>query len=290
MDVPGQIDAHRQVLTPAERKVAAVMVDDPEAVAFGTVADIARRAGASGATVIRLATKLGYDGFVDLQAAVRTEMARRLRPASERIRRTPSAAGAGDLLTRTLRCELANVAATLEGVDPERFAAAVALLAGSNSRRSASGRVFILSGDASSGIATLAAGELGLLRDGVVCVNGSAVRVEAALAGTGPADTLVVIDLSRYDRDVVEATARAKGRGARVLAVTDSALSPMAAGAEVALTVADDGAGPFDSHVGALAMLNALVAAVADRLRDHATARLDRVEYAWRSAGALVDD
>jgi DNA-binding MurR/RpiR family transcriptional regulator len=290
MDVPGQIDAHRQVLTPAERKVAAVIVDDPEAVAFGTVADLARRAGASGATVVRLATKLGYDGFVDLQAAVRGEMAHRLRPASERIRRTPVAAGAGDVLARTLRCELGNVAATLEGIDPERFAAAVALLAGNPTGRRGFTRVFILSGDASAGIATLLAGELALLRGGVACVDGSAVHVEAALADAGSADTLVVIDLSRYDREVVDATTRAAARGVRVLAITDSALSPMATSAAVAVTVADSGAGPFDSHVGVLAMLNALLAGVADRLRDHATERLDGVEHAWAAAGVLLED
>jgi DNA-binding MurR/RpiR family transcriptional regulator len=287
MDVSGQIDAHRQVLTPAERKVAAVVVDDPEAVAFGTVADIARRAGASGATVVRLAIKLGYDGFVDLQAAVRDEMARRLRPASERIRRTPVASGAGDVLARTLRCELANVAATLEGADPDRFAAATTLLAGRGARRG--GRIFILSGDASAGAAAVFAGELGLLRDGVACVNGSAVRVEAALAGAGPADVLVVIDLSRYDREVVEATGRAAAGGVRVVAVTDSALSPIAEVAGIAFTVSDTGAGPFDSHVGVLALLNAFTVAVADQRRAHATERLDRVEGAWRSAGALVE-
>lgn len=289
MDVLGQIDAHRSALTPAERKVAGVIVDDPQAVAFGTVAAIARRAGTSGATVVRLAAKLGYDGFVELQAAVRSEMTRRLRPASERLRRTPADVGAGDVLDRALRCELANVAGTLEGVDPERFAAAVALLARSGSRRRAAARLFILSGEASAGIAALVAGELGLLRDGVTCVNGSAVRVESALAGAGPDDILVVIDLSRYDRALVEATGRARARGVPVLAVTDSALSPMAASAAVAFTFGDQGAGPFDSHVGALALFNALIAALADRLRAHATERLDRVEGAWRSAGALVD-
>ena len=86
MIVSAQIDAHLPVLTPAERRVAAVVADDPEAVAFGTVADVARRAGTSGATVVRLATKLGFEGFVELQGAVREELARRLRPASERMR------------------------------------------------------------------------------------------------------------------------------------------------------------------------------------------------------------
>ncbi|MGH9001386.1 MAG: MurR/RpiR family transcriptional regulator, partial [Acidimicrobiia bacterium] len=112
MDISGQIDAARTQLTPAERRVAAVVVDDPEAVAFGTVADVARRAGASGATVMRLAARLGYGGYLELQGAVRGELTRRLRPASERIRRPP--AGGGDLVSRALGCELGNVAASLE--------------------------------------------------------------------------------------------------------------------------------------------------------------------------------
>src|SRR2546423_1054686 len=126
MMVSAQIDAHLPALTPAERKVAAVGADAPEAVAFGTVADVARRAGASGATVVRLSAKLGFDGFVELQAAVREEMARRLRPASERIRRPAP----GDVLGSALAVEMANVAATLEGVDPAAFDEAVALLSG----------------------------------------------------------------------------------------------------------------------------------------------------------------
>src|ERR1043166_2454802 len=108
MTVSAQIDAHLPALTPAERRVAAVVADDPEAVAFGTVADIARRAGVSGASVVRLATKLGFDGFVELQSSARDEMARRLRPASERIRRP----AAGDVLGAALATEMANVAAT----------------------------------------------------------------------------------------------------------------------------------------------------------------------------------
>jgi DNA-binding MurR/RpiR family transcriptional regulator len=53
--------------------------------------------------------------------------------------------------------------------------------------------------------------------------------------------------------------------------------------------VAAEGAGPFDSHVGTLALANALVTGVAGRLRRSATRRLDAVEAAWREAGALVE-
>ena len=284
MTVSAQIDAHLLRLTPAERRVAAVVADDPEAVAFGTVADVARRSDASGATVVRLAAKLGFDGFVELQSSVRDEMARRLRPASERIRR-PSP---GDVLGTALAVEMANVAATLEGIDRPAFDRTVALLAGEPRGRGRS-RVLVLSGDASSGVASLFAGELAMLRPAVVLVDGSEVRVARLLADVGPSDVLVVIDLARYDRAVLDAAARAAERGATLVALTDSALSPLASVAATSFTASVTGAGPFDSHVGLLALANALLAGVAARLRRSATDRLDQVEAAWRAVEALTD-
>jgi len=71
--------------------------------------------------------------------------------------------------------------------------------------------------------------------------------------------------------------------------LTDSLLSPLAALAERTLTVTAAGGGPFDSHVGTLALINVLIAGVADRLRREATERLDRAEAAWQAAGALTD-
>jgi DNA-binding MurR/RpiR family transcriptional regulator len=300
MTVSAQIDAHLRRLTPAERRVAAVVADDPEAVAFGTVADVARRAGASGATVVRLAAKLGFDGFVELQASVREELARRLRPAAERIRRPAP----GDVLGTALAVEMANLAATLDGVDRAAFDEAVGLLSGAvtgGGRRRAgqpaaggrhargNGRVLILSGDASSGLATLFGSELSMLRPGVSLVRGSEVRVARLLADVGSSDIVVVIDLARYDRAVLEAAGRAAERGAALVALTDSALSPLASAAAVSLTASVTGAGPFDSHVGLLALANALLAGVAARLRRSATDRLDQVEAAWRIAAALTD-
>jgi len=279
MCVSRQIDVRLGDLTPAERRVAAVVVDDPEAVAFGTVADVARRAGTSGASVVRLAAKLGYEGFVELQAAVREEMHRRLRPAAARIRRPP----VGDVLGRTLEVELDNVAATLEAADRAGFSDAVGLLS------STKGRAFVLSGDASHGVAALLATELSMLRPGVELLAGSDVGVARALADVGPADVLVVLDLARYDRFVLATAERAAHRRARLVALTDSALSPLAVAASVSFTVSAAGAGPFDSHTGMLALANALVVGVAARRRQSATDRLDRVEAAWTEAAALVD-
>ena len=152
-----------------------------------------------------------------------------------------------------------------------------------------SARVLVLSGDASLGVARQLVGDLCSLRDGVTVVDGNDVAVRRAVALARQGDVLLVLDLRRYDRWVIDAAKAARQNGVWIVAVTDSLLSPLASLAERTLTVAAAGGGPFDSHVGTLALANVLVAGVADRLRVHAADRLDRTEAAWRAGSSLVE-
>jgi DNA-binding MurR/RpiR family transcriptional regulator len=274
-----RVEERRHELTPAERRVAEVVLADPRTVAFGTVAQLAARAGTSGASVVRLAARLGYDGFVGMQAAVQDSFGGDLEPAAARIRRPAR----GDMLTRTIDAEVANVQQTLAAVDPRSFARAVDLLA--DDRRA----VHVLAGDAEEGIGSMLTAGLALLRPDVVQVTGSEVAVTRQLALLTRGDVVVAIDLRRYERWVIASSAAAASRGAQVVAITDGALSPLTDIATLSFVVAATGPGPFDSHVGTLALANALITGVAAALRRTATRRLDRVEDAWREAGALVD-
>lgn len=277
--VGDRIRDRASALSAAERRVGEAVLTDAESVAFGTVADLATRARTSGATVVRFSNRLGYDGFVDLQAAVQQELSGRLRPAGERIRAPRST----DLLARTLTVELENLQHSLAAVDRHAFERAVRALA---SRR---GRVGVLPGGASHGVARQLADELAMLRAGVELVWGPAVHVTGALAGFGAHDAVVAIDLPRYDRALLEAVNASAAGGAAIIAISDSVLSPVARIAAAAFAVTAEGAGPFDSHLGALAIGNLLVAGVADALRSSATARIDRIEAAWHEADALID-
>jgi DNA-binding MurR/RpiR family transcriptional regulator len=279
-EVADRITRRRDELSPAERQVAEVVLRHPEGIAFGTVAEVAAVADTSNATVVRLATRLGYQGFSELQASVRAAIGHRLRPAAERIRQVPGS----DALGRTLQAELGNVQRTLEAIDPDMFAKAVDLLADRGRA------VRVLAGDAEAGIGAMLADALAMLRDDVAVVAGSPVGVVRQLAALTAGDAVVIaVDLRRYERWVVEAAQRAVAARAKVVAVTDSPLSPLATLADVTFTVSAEGAGPFDSHVGTLALVNALATGVAAHLRDSATDRLDRLEREWRDAGALLD-
>jgi DNA-binding MurR/RpiR family transcriptional regulator len=279
MAVVDRIVAHAERLTATERKIAAVLADEPQTVAFGTVAQVASRAGTSGPSVVRLAVKLGYDGFVDLQAEVQSELAEQLGPARDRIRRSPS----GDLVENVLLTEHDNLSRTLQGIDRGALERTTARLA--DARR----QVWVLAGTETGPIGTALAAQIGELRPGVSNLRGSEVSVSRSLAGLNSGDTLVTVDIHRYERWLVSVADWARNRGADLVAITDGPLSPLATYAVETFFISARGVGPFDSMAAGMALVNVLVASVSVRLRETATARLDAVEDVWTSSRALVD-
>jgi DNA-binding MurR/RpiR family transcriptional regulator len=274
MAIAPRISEAADVLTPSERRLADVVLDDPQAVAFGTVASLAARAGTSGPTVVRFATKLGYQGFADLQSEAQREIADALRPATTRIRERP----AGAVVARVLEADLENVRTTLAAIEPDAFDDAIALL--SDRRR----RVFVLAGEIARGVGIVLVTQLDLLRDGVVALGGTPVRIARQLADVAEGDVVIAIEHRRYERWLLDALEQARAAGAEVIALTDRALSPVAEDARQTFVVAAEGVGPFDSHTASLALVNALGAGVAAKLRKTATERLDQIETSWSDA------
>jgi DNA-binding MurR/RpiR family transcriptional regulator len=277
VDLGERVTSRLAALTPAERRVADVVLARRQLVAFGTVAELAAEAGAGAATVVRLAGKLGFDGFSELQQQVRAELARQLRPAVERIREP----AADDPIGRHLAEETENVRASLESLTDELLTTVVEHL--TDPGRS----VAIVSGDASAGVGRQLAIELGALRPGVGLIDGNPVAVAQRLALHETGDVLIAMDVRRYDRWVVEAVDWARRQGWWIVSITDSVVSPLAEAADAIVVVRAASPGPFDSHTGTLAVCGLLVAATAARLRATAADRLDRAEQAWREAAVL---
>jgi DNA-binding MurR/RpiR family transcriptional regulator len=282
MDLERRLRAKATALTPSERRIGEAILARPELVAFGTVADVAQEARVGTATVVRFAAKLGFDGYTALQASIQAEMSGRLRPAVERIR--DRAAVGETLAARHAEVEATNVRSTLGPVAGRDGQAVV--------RRLADDRhpVLVLSGAASRGVALQFVDDLGQLRPSVRLLDGNEVDVLRTLALSPPDVTLVVVDLRRYERWLLDALSRARSRGAWAVALTDNVLSPLASAADHTFVVAAASTGPFDSHVGTLALFNLFVVEVAAARRDRATERLDAIEAAWSDAGALTDD
>ncbi len=278
MGVVDRIMSQADRLTATERKIAAVLADEPQTIAFGTVAQVAQRAGTSGPSVVRLAVKLGYEGFVDLQADVQSELAKQLGPARDRIRQRPPT----DLVSRVQGAEQDNVVRTLRGVSQKALDRTAARLADHDRQ------VWVFPGAVTAPVGIVLATQIGQLRDGVTLLSGSEVTVSGSLAGLRSGDALVAIDIHRYERSLVSMVQWARDRGADVVAITDGPLSPLASSAAETFFISARAIGPFDSMIGGIALANLLGSAVAARLRESAAARLDAIELAWTDSRALV--
>lgn len=277
MDVAERIRTHGSTLTAAERRVAAAILDAPQAVGFGTVADLARSASVGAASVVRLAAKLGFDGYSDLQESIQRDLTRQLRPAAERIHE-----GADDGRNQHLVVELGNVRASVDALDESDVNTVVARLSDLDRP------VVVLSGDASAGVAMQFVGQLQQLRAGVSMLGGSDVAVQRDVATIDTSATAIVVDLRRYERWVLDAHAELHARGIWSVGLTDSMLSPIASIAELTFVVSAASVGPFDSHVGTLSVLNLLASRVAGELRGPAADRLAAIEAAWSARGSLT--
>ncbi|MGJ7417748.1 MurR/RpiR family transcriptional regulator [Streptomyces cinereoruber] len=107
------------------------------------------------------------------------------------------------------------------------------------------------------------------------------------LAQLGRRDVTVVFDYRRYETDKTVIAEPARERGGKVVVFTDPWLSPAAAHADVVLIsqVASDS--PYDSLTPAVALIEALIAAVLERIGGDGHERMKRAEDAARRAGLL---
>ncbi len=258
-------------LTPTERRLAAVILEDPTVVAFGTVADVARRVDASGPTVVRFANKLGFDGYGALQDRARAALAAQLRRPTDRIRQSDGTA----VFDRARATALHTIEAAFDSLGSDLLEAMATLVVESP------GRIWIVASATSPAPGEVLLVGLGALRPDVRQLSGASGAVAGRIADAGAGDVVVAVDFKRYEHDVVRATRSLAAAGARVVAVTDSALSPIAGLADHWCEIDVPAIGPFDSSLGAVAICEALVAEVAHQLRNTLPERFDRLEALW---------
>ena len=233
---------------------------------------LAERAGVSPPTVTRFITKLGFRGYPEFQEVLRHEVQNRLSSPLERYRDEQPGRGAGTLLTDALDVSRRNLQATVEQLSHHDFEEAVALLC--DVRR----RVLVLGGRVSAQLARYLAGQLHLLRPGVSLVESERSAPAQQLIDLRKGDVLIVFDYRRYQADTIESARVASTQGCNVVLFTDPWLSPASAFARQVLVTSVETVGPFDSLVGATAVLEAMVAAVLNRLGPRAQARMQSLD------------
>ena len=107
-----------------------------------------------------------------------------------------------------------------------------------------------------------------------------------ALLDISRRDVVTVFDLRRYQKDTIALAEAARKRGATIVLATDPWLSPIASLADRVLTVDVDAPSPYDSMVPLMALIEAVVAGVVERLGESGRRRVSVLErprngYTW---------
>jgi DNA-binding MurR/RpiR family transcriptional regulator len=263
---------HQAGLSPAERKLARVLLASYPIAGLESVARFAERARVSPPTVTRFITKLGFRGYPEFQEVLRQEVQARLSSPLARYHEEDAARRAGSLVSDALEISRQNLQATLELLSHRDVEEVVELLA--DVRR----RVLVLGGRVSGPLARYLAGQLHLLRPGVGLVESERTAAAQQLIDLRKGDILVVFDYRRYQADTIESARLVSGLGVNVVLFTDPWLSPASAFARQVVVSSVENVGPFDSLVGAMAVLEAIVAAVLARLGQRAESRMKSLE------------
>jgi DNA-binding MurR/RpiR family transcriptional regulator len=228
--------------------------------------------------VLRFAQSLGYDGFTDLQVALRAELSAQ---SNGPITRLPAAPPAGGLLDRLLQqagAQNQRAAETLAALPSPALEAAVALL--SDTART----VHLHGGRFSHLLAEHLAAHLEQLRPGVRVLadpDGTDMGVMLEMSRT---DVVVLFDYHRYQRSVAELALRVHRAGATVLLITDDLACPVAPEAEVVLAASSTVGTAYQSMAAGFLLTELLVPLVMDTLGEPARTRMALWEEQRRAA------
>jgi DNA-binding MurR/RpiR family transcriptional regulator len=255
-------------LQASDARVAEVILNDPDAVIYRSVSEVAEAAQTSTTTVVRCAQKLGFRGFQDLKLALARE---RATFDAQQPEATPP--------TDPRLVELAHVIAvgaqTVRDagalVDPDAFDAAVSAISNAN-------RVLFAGVGTSSPLTQDAA-----YRFSAIGIRGEAyadIHVQQLQARLlRPGDACVAVSHTGSTRETLEAVEAAGRSGAITVAITSFARSPLtdlvdhlivAGTREVSFRLE-----AMASRLAHLALLDALLVSVASRDEARAQAALE---------------
>ncbi|MEJ3744621.1 MurR/RpiR family transcriptional regulator [Actinomycetes bacterium KLBMP 9797] len=267
-------------LSPAEQRVARLVVADPADAARRTITDLATAAETSEATVIRFCRSVGMEGYPQLRIRLAAEAARRVEPPDARVvgGDIPPGADLAQIIATISFNDARAVEETAEQLDPavcEQIVDAI----------SAAERIEVYGAGASGFVASDFQQKLHRIgRTAFYWPDIHTALTSAALLGKG--DIAIGISHTGTTSDVIEVLQQARARGATTVAITNFPRSPVTDAADFILTTAAREttyrAGATASRLAQLTVVDVLFVGVAARNRTKARRALELTAEAVR--------
>ena len=260
-------------LSKGQKLIAEYILKHYDKAAFMTAAKLGASVGVSESTVVRFANELDFTGYPKLQKALQ-ELIKNKLTTVQRIELSNDFITQENALKGVLKADMENIRATLEKINYKTFDEIV------NSLFEAE-KIYIIGLRSSSALAEFLAFYLNLILDNVKVVAYGVSDIFEQMLNVNEKDVVIGIGFPRYATRTVEALAFAKSRNAKVVAITDGLLSPLAAKADYTLIAQSNMASFVDSLVAPLSVINALIIAVGLREKEKISRTFTTLETIW---------
>lgn len=261
-----------QKLSKGHRKIADYIEHNYDRAVFMTAARLGEEVAVSESTVVRFALACGYEGYPQMQRALR-EIVRHRLTSAQRLA-LAGQLSEDDLPAAVLRTDMRNIKATLDGLDHKLFQAVVEQISAAQS-------VYVLGLRSAAPLAHFLSYYLLYVLDDVRLMNNISNDVFEVMARAKPGDVLIAISFPRYSNRTLEAMVFAKSKGLKVIGLTDGALSPLHEVCDYCLDARTDMTSFVDSLAAPLSLISGLIAALGNHRQEALKRNFEQLEEVW---------
>ena len=259
------------------------MVEHPEEIGLNSMRMVASDADVKPATITRLTKALGFREYEVLREPFRQRLRTRAPDFSARLQDIQRRGRTGDksILSDLRAQEIANIEESLSDDNLPIMEAAAQTMHESR-------RVYVLGLRGAHAPAFLFHYAYQLFQDNSQLLDTSAGIFADQLRGISSEDCLMVVSFPPYTQLTIDAVDYAADAGARIIAITDSIVSPAANAATHTIVTKNLSPSFYHSFTGALAVTQALITMIvtkaggdAVKIVEEAERQLSRISAYW---------
>ena len=257
-----------------QRAISAYINEYYDKAAFMTASKLGKTVGVSESTVVRFAMELGFEGYPAMQKAMQEMVMNRL-TSVQRIEVANDRIGDQDILSMVIQSDMEKLRQTAETVSRQDFADAVEAMLKAR-------RVYIVGSRSTAALASFLGHYLRHMLSSVQVVTCSGCsELFEQIIDIGPEDVAVAFSFPRYSTATFKGAEFCRRVGAKVIGITDSALSPLGRNSDYVLICKSDMISLVDSLTAPFSIANALIVAVAAKRERELQKTFQSLEAVW---------
>lgn len=270
-------------LSKGQKLIANYIVNDYDKAAFMTAASLGDVIGVSESTVVRFANRLGFDGYRELQNDLQELIKNKLTTIQRLNIAESNYKDDENILSKIMERDMENIKKTVNEIDPSAFQEAIDLILKGK-------QIYIVGLRSSSFLAGYLGFYLNFLFDNVKVVGSGPNDIFEQLLKISSEDVVVVITYPRYSKRITDILEYTKERGASIITITDSFLSPAAHKADVSLIANSDMLSFVDSLVAPMSLINSFIIALGNEKKKYLNNYFEDLESIWKKYGIYNED